>query len=76
MAGGWLDELELKQALQFSFALGLCKMPLIVGTEFRVAHRRCTDPYTLSTPSEPDAVECDPCAKSCLYFTLYSGGYF
>jgi hypothetical protein len=23
--GGWLEELELKQALQFSFGLGLCK---------------------------------------------------
>ena len=25
VAGGWFEELELKQALQFSFCLGLCK---------------------------------------------------
>jgi hypothetical protein len=24
--GGWLDELELKQALRFSFGLGLCNI--------------------------------------------------
>jgi hypothetical protein len=24
VGGGWLEELELKQALQFSFGLGLC----------------------------------------------------
>ena len=24
--GGWLEELELKQALQFSFGLGLCNL--------------------------------------------------
>ena len=23
--GGWLEDLELKQAIQFSFGLGLCK---------------------------------------------------
>jgi hypothetical protein len=29
---GGMEELELKQALQFSFGLGLCKTPLIVDT--------------------------------------------
>jgi hypothetical protein len=24
--GGWMEELELKQTLQFSFGLGLCKI--------------------------------------------------
>jgi hypothetical protein len=36
--GGWLEELELKQALQFSIGLGLCKilmniLPKIAGYE-------------------------------------------
>ena len=38
MAGRWLEELELKQALQFSFGLGLGFMLQNIHLEFDTSH--------------------------------------
>jgi hypothetical protein len=41
---GWLEELELKKALQFSFGLGLCKnqsLPVIGGSADGVTLTNC-----------------------------------
>ena len=39
-----------------------------INTYFEKAHHK--GETSLTTPSEPDAVGCDPGEKSCLYFTL------